>query len=294
MKEKTCTGGDKILIPAIGRGPAFPKTGSEVIRGLKAAMDRAECAEGGRLTQKRFAELIGMPPTTINDWHNGRLVGQIKAFLCGLERLGEQQRTALLGQICRDCSRLQDPRFTHDVRSVSALMKLARERTGLTFISGPSDTARTLLVTAMGNSAGGEIQACGVDAHRPDTFVPVSGVLYLRRSCSTVELQAILRGVWPLLSAAEAQLLILNGIWSRVPEIRGKIPELAKRHNVLIADDFGNAVPRFRDWPEINASLIRVQLADEEGGRLRFRIRGHARKLISEIPNKAGPIQDAP
>lgn len=257
-------------------------------------MDRAECAESGRLTQKRFAELIGMPPTTINDWHNGRLVGQIKAFLCGLERLGEQQRTVLLSQICRDCSRLQDPRFTHDVRSVSALMKLAREHTGLTFIAGPSDTARTLLVTAMGNSAGGEIQACGLDAHRPDTFVPISGVFYLRRSCGIVELQALLRGVWPLLSAAEAQLLILNGIWSRVPEIRGKIAELAKRHNVLIADDFGNAVPRLRDWHEINASLIRVQWADDEGGRLRFRIQGHARKLISGISNKAGPIQDAP
>lgn len=286
MKEKTCTDGDKMPIPAIGRGPAFPKTGSEVIRGLKAAIYGAECPGGGRLTQKRFAELIGMPPTTINDWHNGRLVGQIKAFLCGLERLGEQQRTALLGQICRDCSRLQDPRFTHEVQSASGLMKLVREPTGLTFIAGPSDTARTLLVTAMGNSAGGEIRACGLDAHRPDAFVPVSGVFYLRRSSSPAELQGLLRAMWPLFANAEAQLLILNGIWSRVPEIRMKIAELAKRHNVLIADDFGNAVPRLRDWAAMNASLIRVQWAGEEGGPLRIRVQGHARKLISKLANK--------
>jgi len=86
MKKQTCTDGHKIPLPAIGRGPAFPKTGNEVIRGLKAAVDRAECPGGGGLTQKPFAELIGMAPTTINDWHNGKLVGQIKAFLCGLER----------------------------------------------------------------------------------------------------------------------------------------------------------------------------------------------------------------
>jgi hypothetical protein len=286
MKKQTCTGGDKIPLPAIGRGPAFPKSGNQVIRGLKAAMDRAECPGCGGLTQKRFAELVGMAPTTINDWYNGQLVGPIKAFLCGLERLGEQQRTALLRQICRDCARLQDPRLAHDVQGVGVLSELVREPSGVTFITGPSDKARTFLVTAMANSAGGKIRACGLDAHRPDTFVPVCGVFYLRRSCSAVEVQALLRGVWPLLAAAEAQLLILNGIWSRVPEIRTKIPELAKRHNVLIADDFGNAVPRFRDWAGTNASLIRVQGMDEQGGRLCVRILGHARKLIPQIPNK--------
>jgi len=249
-------------------------------------MDRAESPGGEGLTQKRFAELIGMAPTTINDWHNGQLVGQIRAFLCGLERLSEEQRTALLRHICRDCARLQDPRLAHDGRSVSALSGLVREPTGVTFITGPFDRARTFLVTAMANSAGGKIRACGLDAHRPDTFVPVTGVFYLRRSCSAAELQALLRRLWPLLAAAEAQLVIFNGIWNRVPEIRTKIPELAKRHNVLIADDFGNAVPRLRDWAEMNASLIRVQWLDEQGGRLGVRVLGHARKLISEIPNK--------
>ena len=260
-------------------------TGSEVIRGLKASLERVECARGERLTQKRFAELIGMPSSTINDWYKGRLVNQIKAFICGLERLSEGQRISFLRQVSRDCFRLQDPRLAHDAQSVSALAELVREPAGLTFIAGGSDTARTFLVTAMGNSAGGEIRACGLDAHLPYTFVPVSGVFYLRKSCSAVELQTLLRGVWPLLANAEAQLLLLNGIWSRVPEIHAKITELSRRRNVLVADDFGNSVPRLRDWPEVKASLIQVQCGDGEEGPFRIRIQGHARKLISKAAN---------
>jgi hypothetical protein len=281
MNKKACTLGHR-PIAAVGRGPAFPRTGSEVIRGLKAALDRVECVQGGSLTQKRFAELIGMPASTINDWYNSRLVGQIKGFLCGLERLNEQERSNLLRQFCRDCFRLQDPRLGHDVKSLNTLTELVREPAGLTFITGPSDTARTFLITAMGNSAGAEIRACGLDAHRPDKFVPVSGVLYFRRSCSPVELQAIVRGVWPLVANSDAQLLILNGIWNHVPEIRTKIAELAKSQNILIADDFRNAVPRLRGWPETNTSLVLVDWAEREGGRLRVRIQGSARKRVSE------------
>lgn len=171
-------------------------------------------------------------------------------------------------------------------RTQDRLTELVRERAGVTFIAGPSDTARTFLVTAMGNSTGGEVRACGLDAHRPDTFVPVSGVFYLRRSCSATELQGLLHGVWPLFVNAEAQILILNGIWGLVPEIRIKIAELAKRHNVLIADEFANDFPRLRDWAEMKPSLILVQWADEEGGRVRIRLQGHARNLISEAANK--------
>jgi hypothetical protein len=286
MNKKTCAFGRNSPIPALGRGPAFPRSGSEVIRGLKAALDRLECPGGGRLTQKRFAELIGMPASTINDWYNSRLVAQIKGFLCGLERLNEQERSGLLRHFCRECPRLQDPRLAHDVPSLNVLNKLVRERAGLTFIAGPSDTARTFLITAMGNSAGGEVRARGLDAHRPDTFVPVRDVLYLRRSCSPTELQALLRGIWPVVTSSEAQLLIFNGIWRQLTDVRTKIAELAKGHNVLIADDFENAVPRLRDWAEMNASLIRVQWADAEGGRLCFRVQGHARKLISEVASK--------
>jgi hypothetical protein len=278
MNEKTRAFGENRPIPGVGRGPAFPRTGSEVIRGLKAALDRLECSGGGCLTQKRFAELIGMPASTINDWYNSPLISQIKGFLCGLERLNEQERLRLLRECCRDCFRLQDPRLAHDVQSLNALTELVRERAGLTFIAGPSDTARTFLITAMGNSTGGEIRACGLDAHRPDTFVPVSGVLYLRRSCTSTELPTVVRGVWPLVANSEAQLLLFNGIWRTAPDTRAKIVEMAKSRNVVVADDFGNAVPRLHGCPGIKTSLILVNWAVTEGRRLQVRLQSSPKR----------------
>lgn len=78
--------------PAVGRGPAF-LSGREATRELKAALDRDESRGGGRLTQKRFAELIGTPP--INNEYNGQLVRQIKGLLCGQELLNQQERLGL-------------------------------------------------------------------------------------------------------------------------------------------------------------------------------------------------------
>src|SRR4051794_37111324 len=98
-------------IPEILDTPAYPKTASEFVRALEAAVCQAESQTGQHLTQKRFAELTGIPKTTLNDWHHGRLVEQIVRFVCGLERLDEPHRTTYLRGFCRDCPRLNDPRL---------------------------------------------------------------------------------------------------------------------------------------------------------------------------------------
>lgn len=274
--SKKCTGADTRPKTVFTSGGGFPRAGSELIRELKKALDRAESPSGGCLTQKRFAELIGLPKSTLNDWYHSPMSGQIRGFLSGLERLSQSERTNLLRQFCRNCFRLNDPRLAHDPQSVNALVNIVQKRSGLTFISSRSDSARTFLITAMGNSAGLAVRACGLDTHKPDTFVPVHGVLYLCSPCSSAELGAILRYVWASTVDSEAQLLLFNGIWSTGREAQAKTVELAKDHNVLVADDFGDVIPRLRDWPGMDSSLIYVDWAEREGGPLRVSIQGHS------------------
>lgn len=122
--------------------------------------------------------------------------------------------------------------------------------------------ARTFVITAMANSVGSDFRACGLDIHRPDTFVPISGVSYLREHLGSSQLRAVVRKLWPKFLAAKSQLLVLSGIWSAVPGFRTKIAAVALDRNVIVADDFGPEAARLRQWPKVQSTLVTVSLRD--------------------------------
>src|SRR6185503_11086432 len=62
--------------------PAYHKSGYEVVRALKQALDRVECSPGQQLEQRQFGCLLGVSKSTIHDWFHGRLVAPIQNFLC--------------------------------------------------------------------------------------------------------------------------------------------------------------------------------------------------------------------
>jgi hypothetical protein len=193
--------------------------------------------------------------------------------LCGLERLSERQRTGFFQRYCRDCFRLHDPRVAYDDGTLNVLLALVRQRRGLTFITGPSDSARTFLITAMGNSADGNRQACGIDVHPAVSFVPVGGVFYPRHVCSQGELVPVVRNIWPMVRDCEAALFIFNGLWSAVPVLRDEIVALAKRGNVLLADKIeGDAVEQ-RGNGRTPATWIHVSWSGPDHQRLVVSVR---------------------
>jgi hypothetical protein len=222
---------------------------------------------GGELTQKRFAELTGVPKSTVHDWFYGRLVDQIRGLLCCLERLNLSQRAALLQQICRDCPRIDDPRLAHDQQTVTVLKALVRQPCGLTLIGGRPEGARTFLVTAMGNSAAGWLQACGLDVRPPEFFVPVSGVFYLDASHRPMDRSAIVHALWPVILSCRAQLLILNGVWNSVPELHPKIIAAARSRNVIIADGFGPEQWNQWQWPGLRLTRASVSQSHSDNNR---------------------------
>jgi hypothetical protein len=226
--------------------PAYPKTANEVIRRLKQVMDEADRPPGQALTQKEFGRLIGAPRSTIHDWYHGKLAAPIEHFLCAMERLSEIQRTELLRQLCRDCPRLQHPRLAHDPQAVNSLSGLLMRPLGLFVITGPTDALRTFLITALGNSAPLMVTAktiSGMDMHRPDSFVPVPGVLYFRNPNDSPQKKQLIQEQWKRMEDSSADVFLFNGVWTMVPELRGKMVELAKRRSVFLADEFGGNFP---------------------------------------------------
>jgi hypothetical protein len=265
MKKNSCAQKGKAPSnPFFQLAPSYPKTGPEVVRKLKKILDLTECLPGASLTQKQFAGLSGMPKSTANDWYHSELAPQIRYFLCALERLPEVSRTTLLREFCRECPRLEHPRLGQAPEVIALLKTVLAQPAGLTLIQGDSDALRTFLITAIGHSAGRVMpgkRIGGVDLHRPDRFVPVHGVLYMGRGCDSTDRAAVALSISQQIEECSAQLLLLNGVWSALPEVQALILRLAGHRNVILADHFPSL--GFAQHRRRNTNLVSVSSDDK-------------------------------
>lgn len=244
----------------------------DVIQALKRAVETAECPPGSNLLQRRFAELIGIPKSTANDWFHGQLAEPIKRFLCGLERLTDCERSDLFHEFLRPCPRLEGLAIANNPSALFALRALLEQKTGISFITG-SDAARTYLVTAMGNSVAWRARVSGLDIHRPDRFVPVPGVFYVMDPCTSAQLRCLFRKIWSNLVDSGASVLILNGIWTILPEVRSKVARLAAKRHVLVSDPPGLDLHR-TDW-RIPLNVISIGSSTSDVAKLHVAIESH-------------------
>lgn len=223
--------------------PAYHKSGYEVIRTLKQVIDRTECGPGQHLEQKQFGCLLGVSRSTIHDWFHGELAGPIQNFLCAFERLSEADRILVLREFCRQCPRLEHPRLAHDTRTLQLLRASLHQKVGLTIVIGPSEP-RTFLVTAMGHSitrveATGRV--CGLDIHRPDSFVPVAGVNYCQNPPDSEQARPLAALALEDVESSTAELVIFNGIGIAISQFPTVIRRLATTRHLIVADDCGLA-----------------------------------------------------
>jgi len=210
--------------------PAYPKSGYEVVRALKRALDQAECAPGQALEQQQFGNLLGIPKITIHDWFHGRLANPIRSFLCAFERLTEKDRILLLRDFCRRCPRLEHPRLAHSSDTLNRLRAILKSRTGLTVVVGPSEP-RSFLVTALGHSVtrlDPKTRVCGLDVHRPDTFVPVAGVCYCQNPPNSAQAVNLVTHSIKEAEVGGADLVIFNGVWPAISQHPHKIRGLER------------------------------------------------------------------
>lgn len=255
MKKSNGAARNSRLPPHVLVAPAYRKTGSDLIRRLKEFLDQAECHSGGRLQQKQFGELLGVPTSTIHDWLLDPIPGQIRAFLCGLERLPQSDRTVFLSEFCRPCPRLSHPWLAHDPESVRLLRSILAQKSALTVMVGQTPRLRSFVLNALGNSLrqiDSRLQCCGLDLHDPGEFVPAPNMFCLPPSSAPTPAAQVIAEVWPQLRNSKAAFLLLNGVLSEFPKLLPEILRCSRSRHVILADQFPNGFPAGR------ANIIRI------------------------------------
>ena len=204
---------------------------------LKVSLGRGK---GSPLTFEDWGQLVSRPGNTLSSWCTDGQAYQVQALLASLERLPEPERHQLIEDACRPYPTLHHRRFAHDFVAVSNLASLLSQSCGFTAIQGGQDHLRTFLLTALGHSfhefGAGGAAVSGLDVHRPDTFVPVVGVRYLHNPLASTETMRQILQAWPTIRNAGSGLILLNGVWSRTPELQPQVVDLARRAHVIVAD----------------------------------------------------------
>lgn len=212
-----------------------PRRTTLLLRKLRSAL---EGAVGRQLALDEISEITWEPKSTLSDWFGGSGQPSIEAVLRLMERLPPGQRHQILdlAPVTRCYPSLEHPRISHDQVAISTLITLLRQSAGTTIVHSEREELMTFLVTAMGHSyrhMNGGGMVTGFDVHFPDWFVEVPGILYLDNLQRAENLESELKMSWDAITVGSG-LLILDGVWPRLPGILEQIRELGKSRHVVV------------------------------------------------------------
>jgi hypothetical protein len=217
--------------------PGFPIRGNKLFERVGAAVG---AARGYPLGNTEFARIIGKPESTTSLWFGASLQPHLVAWLCLIEHLMPQERHRVLDELCRDLPFLAHPRLRHNPIMVGMLKNLLAQKAGLTIVNGGSEAQRTFLLTALGHSFCRldrlHRTPSGIDLHEPQWFVPLETVTYLRTSPEAKKTPEAIKQLWPSIRSSKNPVIVLNGVWSKVPEIGKDIISLAGQRHVIVAE----------------------------------------------------------
>lgn len=217
--------------------PAHAFSGVQVLRQARSTL---ELERGYKMTLERVARLIGKETSTAGYWFNVRQQDHILGFISVLERLSEPVRSKYLNGLFRPLPSVLHPRIAHSPTTVGNLLNILAKDCGLTVINGGTSASRTFVLCALGHTFpqidSHHRTAGGLDIHMPTAFVPCETVVYLRNPINRERARQIVLNEWPGIQASSAPLVLLNGIWSMVPELRDGILNLARKKHVVLAD----------------------------------------------------------
>ena len=218
--------------------PAFPKPGHQILHELH---QRLNLAEGYDINFERLRTMFGLPKSTIGNWLT-HIENPVVQLLFGLlERLPEGERRAFIDNHCRTFPTLEHASLAHEPAIVDHLRALLGLSAGLTLIASSSEYARHFLLSSFGHSF------CRLDPeHRtvagmvcksPGHLVPCCGVFYLAGEMTPKMLLHHVNRLWPDIRDAATPLVLLDGVWNRVPNKRADIVKLAQSKHVVLADE---------------------------------------------------------
>lgn len=214
--------------------PAYPYTATEILAWIRSGL---QGQHKRRVTYKTLGLWTGQLETTAHYWWSQSLHPHLIALMCLLEQMSPRLRNDLFAKYLRLAPSLDHPMFAHDLRNLSLLFQVLRRRSGLTLITGGTDSERTFILCALANAftkLGPRRNVTGLDLHRPAKFVPVSGMYYI--DADPNRRKRVLAGVWPQIESSRAPLLLFNQAWSALPEQRAQILAWTKKRHVILAE----------------------------------------------------------
>jgi len=217
------------------RAPAYPLSGPDVFRGLRAALTQAFGFQPGFA---RLASIIGERPNLTYHWFAAMRHQHVIGFVNLLEHLPEPKRREFMNQYCRELPRLDNPRLANDAIAVSNLESLLRHKTGITWIQSGTEYHRTFVITALGHIFSqiwrGAETVAGIDVHEPRKWVPVDSVIYIKEPLPLETARKNIAEMWPAIRSSQARLILLNEVWGLMPELHQEILELGLKHHVVV------------------------------------------------------------
>jgi hypothetical protein len=213
-----------------------PERVVRLLVGIKSAIGFAEARA---VSFEDLEQLSGRPAGTIGGWFEGARMNQLEFLLALLERVPSRLRHDLFDAVCRIHPTLQHPKLAHDPIAVSRLGALLKQRTGFTGIHGTPEHARAFCLDALGNSTRevnfGQQAVVGVIIDRVTAWAPVPGVLHLSPHA---DIRQQLQRSWSKIKQAnDGSLVLLGGVWNRIPNVHTEIGGLATRCHVIVADE---------------------------------------------------------
>ena len=236
MNKQTCEF-TKLESPLI-KPPAYPFTARDLFGDLRARLSASHRKPMGF---DRLGQMMGRSKSMAYHWFDIFDHPHVLAFMCLLERLSPVQRRDFIEAHCRMLPSLEHPCVAFAPAKIGKLWELLNQKIGLTIVAGGTEASRTFLITALGHhayrrAAGKRELPVGIDMHVPANFVPIESLSYIDGANGQKQARQAILKLWPRILSSSGRLLICNGLWSAVPEVRQGILRCAQQNHMLLAE----------------------------------------------------------
>lgn len=217
--------------------PAYPFAAHDLLDNLRSQL-ALELRQ--QMSYRRLGRLIGKSKSASHRLFTQSEQMEVTALFCMLERLSPGRRHAFINAYCRVNPTFAHARLAHAPAKIRVLLNLLEERAALTLIVGDTESTRLFFATAMGHAhlgmTGHDRSIAGIDVHRPANFVPVEGLHYLDGTLDAKRLRQLIAGRLPRILMSAAPLLVFNGVWDFVPDLRRDILRSAAHKHVILVE----------------------------------------------------------